>query len=502
MLTEDKIWEPQLIQTFCRGVNLKYFAVTIQENSLTNVDPISIMNHTLEQANINDNEPLQNVHIVSPDEGKAEMSPWLTRTGWKDTFQGKDMSELVSFTKKDKGEDHIIAFIDQSVPRMINRCMKGVKDLRRRGWDEIHFWLMSLEKEKPSPTPFRLDYQDLTSYMEEWKRLLFFCWRTFDAEESGAQFTANQLGHLYDLRRLSFDAMEEQIDKIILALSVSLIMHSDYDESVSVIKYFSGVIGYNLLQARWKRPGEYTPSLAPLQFCIRVISLEHSLPLDTRDRYIYNNLVPTPQETFRSFHSLWFVDGGGQPMSYIHKLMNYGTKASLQAKGGDKLRFSPNKKRCFYDGNGFAISAWKEMINDIIRNAESILSRHFLFRDSDMINPINPYDNVDSKGDSTAGDYFASRNPDFKDKARQYIMLELCKSDKWKIIMKVCDGKMVMKKEATDKYTKHDTEFRELILLVINWTCGQTGRGTEMLSVLYKNKMSAIRNVMIENGQI
>ena len=78
-------------------------------------------------------------------------------------------------------------------------------------------------------------------------------------------------------------------------------------------------------------------------------------------------------------------------------------------------------------------------------------------------------------------------------------MLELCKSDKWKTIM---DGKMVMKKEATDKYTKHNTEFRELILLAINWTCGQTGRGMEMLSVLYKNKMSATRNVMIENGLI
>jgi len=68
--------------------------------------------------------------------------------------------------------------------------------------------------------------------------------------------------------------------------------------------------------------------------------------------------------------------------------------------------------------------------------------------------------------------------------------------------MEVCDSKMVMIKEATDKYTQHDIEFRELILLAINWTCGQTGRGTEMLSLLYKNKMSATRNVMIENGQI
>jgi hypothetical protein len=472
------------------------------EDPLNNIDPLSLMNGMLDEAKLKDNKPPQNLHIVSLDEGKAELGPWLTRTGWKDTFQGKDMSELVSLTKKDNGDDHVIAFINQSVPRMIDLCMKGVKDLRRRGWDEIRFWLVSLDKEKPSPTPFRLDYQDLTSYTEIWKRLLFFCWRTFDVEESGSQFTTHQRGHLYDLRRLSFDASEEQIDKIILAFSVSLIMHSDYDESVSVVKYFSGVMGYNLSQARWKRPGEYTPSLAPLQFCIRVISLEHSLPLNTRDHYIHNNQGPTPQEIFRSFHSLWLVDGGGQPLSYIHKLMNYGMKASQHAKGSDKLRFSPDNKRCFYDGNGFAISAWKEMMNDIIHNAESILSRHLLFRDSNTIDPINPYDIVDSKGDCTAGDYFASRNPDFKDNARRYIIHELCKSDKWKTIMEVCDGKMVMKTEAMDKYTKHDTEFRELILLAINWTCGQTGRGTEMLSLLYKNKMSATRNVMIENGQM
>src|SRR5579859_8078983 len=418
MLYLGDTWTRQNFQTFFPSKDRKFFTVTM-EDPLDGIDPLALMNRMLDEAKLKDNEPPQNLHVVCKDEGKAEMSPWLTRTGWKDTFQGRDMSELVSFTKKDKGEDHVIVFIDQSVPRMIDRCMKGVKDLRSRAWDEIHFWLMSLDKEKPSPRPFRLNYQDLTSYTDAWKRLLFFGWRTFDLRESGAQFTTNQRGHLYDLRRLSFEAMEEEIDKIILALSVSLIMHSDYDESVSVMKYFSGVMGYNLTQAHWERPGEYTPSLAPLQFCIRVISLEHSLPPDTRDHYIHNDLVPTPQEIFRSFHLVWLVDGGGQPMSYIHKLMNYGIKASQQAKGSDKIRFSPDKTRCFYDGNGFAISAWKEMMNDITRNAESILSRRLLFRDSDTIDPVNPYEIIDSKNDSTAGEYFASRNPDFKDDARR-----------------------------------------------------------------------------------
>lgn len=45
-------------------------------------------------------------------------------------------------------------------------------------------------------------------------------------------------------------------------------------------------------------------------------------------------------------------------------------------------------------------------------------------------------------------------------------------------------------------------EFRELILLAINWTDGLTGRGTEMLSLLFKNKMAAGRNLIVSNGQI
>src|SRR5947199_10786638 len=53
-----------------------------------------------------------------------------------------------------------------------------------------------------------------------------------------------------------------------------------------------------------------------------------------------------------------------------------------------------------------------------------------------------------------------------------------------------------------DEYTNDDIKFRELILLAINWTAGLTGRGTEMLSLLYKNKMAAARNLIVQDGQI
>ena len=75
------------------------------KDPLGDVDPFALMNQTLGEAKLKDEKPLQNLHVVCKDEGTAEMSPYLTRAGWKDTFQGRDMSKLVPFTKKNKGED-------------------------------------------------------------------------------------------------------------------------------------------------------------------------------------------------------------------------------------------------------------------------------------------------------------------------------------------------------------------------------------------------------------
>ena len=55
---------------------------------------------------------------------------------------------------------------------------------------------------------------------------------------------------------------------------------------------------------------------------------------------------------------------------------------------------------------------------------------------------------------------------------------------------------------AVTQYNVTMVEFLELMLLCINWTCGQTGRCIEMLSLLYRNKMSANRNILIEDGYV
>jgi hypothetical protein len=463
---------------------------------------MKLLNQMLESAKLKDKELRLEKDIVKEDKGKTENSPWLGRTDWKSMFLGRDMKRLVGFTDKDVGLEPELQLVKDSVHRVIEKGLEGVKDLDVRGWNEIRFWLRSHENDKPHGKPFRKYYVKVKDYADVWMQLILFCWRTFELEESGAEFLPKQRKRLIKLRDMVClqDVSNKKLDSAVLSLSISLIKHPDFQNKRSVIKYFCGVLGYKVSESRWRRPAEYTPTLAALQFCVRVLSLEHRLPSEWRDGYIYD-AKSTPLTMFQKFHSVWLIDGGGSPFSYIHKLLNYGMGSSKDATGGDKIRFEDNGY-CFYDGYGFEVSKWKEMVKDIHRRAECILSRRLLFRDSDTIEAINPYMYIDSESNFNNDDYFATTIPDYEDAARRTIMNALMKSEKWDEMMTVENGQLVFLAAGVDEYTKNDTEFRELIVLAINWTGGLTGRGMEILSLLFKNKMAAGRNLIVWNGQL
>jgi hypothetical protein len=498
-----KMWVQQAIQTFFQGTERKYFAVTVSQPSIdtTGTSNINIVNNMLSIARLKDHQAPLDIDIIQNDSGKTENSPWLTRTDWKKMFKGRDMKSLVDQASKDTGEDNTMKSISQGIHRVIEKCIESIRDLDRRGWNEIRFWLRSTEKGKGHSKPFHKEMTDLKKYADVWVGLILFCLRTFESQESGAEFLPKQVNALFNLQaNVNKEENDVDIDKCILDVSISLIQHSDFEKCRSVIKYFGGVKGYKLSESRWKRPNEYTPTLAAIQFCIRVLSLEHCLPLDARNEYIYNEYSPTPLHTFQEFHSKWLVEGEAQPFSYVHKLLNYGIYAAKEATGADKIRITEG--RCFYDGGSFVIEAWKQMNKDILRRAEAILSRQLLFRDTDTIDSFDPYQYVDQERNFDNGFSLASLIPDYRHRAREIIMTALGRSSKWNSMVRVNENGIEFLAEGKDQYTQADEEFRELVLVEMNWTGGLTGRGTEMESLLFENKQAAMRNIYIDDGQI
>jgi len=502
-LIVGKIWTSQPVQTFFAGYYRKYFLVTPSTSIIRNPNlKVDLINNMLSIARVKDDEAQLNIDTIQNDAGKTENSPWLTRTDWKRMFKGRDMKSLVNQASKDTGEDNTMKSISRGIHRVIEKCIESIRDLDRRGWNEIRFWLRSTEKGKCHSKPFHKELTDLKKYADAWVGLILFCLRTFESEESGAEFLPKQVNALINLQA-NVNKEEEndmEIDKCILDVSTNLIQHSDFEKCRSVIKYFGGVKGYKLSESRWKRPGDYTPTLAALQFCIRVLSLEHCLPLDARNKYIYNTDSATPLQTFQEFHSKWLVEGEAQPFSYVHKLLNYGIYAAKEAKGADKIRIINGQ--CFYDGGSFLIQAWKQMNKDILRRAEAILSRQLLFRNTDTIDSFDPYIYIDQERNFNNGFSLASLIPDYRHRAREVIMTSLGRSSKWNSMVRVNENGIEFLAEGKDQYMQADDDFRELILVEMNWTGGLTGRGTEMESLLFENKQAAGRNIYIDDGQI
>ena len=249
---------------------------------------------------------------------------------------------------------------------------------------------------------------------------------------------------------------------------------------------------------QWRRPCHYTNILAGLQYCIRVIMLEHALPQDSRGRYP-DAYAQDPLMTFRQVREAWLVDGEPSPFNYIHKLLNYGMAAAKDAGGRDRVRWSHDKRRLYFDDRVLEIWRWKKFVQNLLNETEELLNTRLLFREGKHIPPIDLYKYTDDPNLSHAGHYFARNEVK---QGRKRVMQNLRKSDKWTEMMEVHGDGISLNAAGVDEYEAQDRKFREKLLVLINVTCGLSGRGTETSSLLYMNMTNGLRNILIEDGQI
>src|SRR5947207_4164105 len=95
-------------------------------------------------------------------------------------FLGRDMKRLVGFINKDVALEPELQLVKDSVHRVIEKSLEGVRDLDTRGWNEIRFWLRSHQRDKPDGKPFRKyyvktkDYANVLSTIESRNRANFW----------------------------------------------------------------------------------------------------------------------------------------------------------------------------------------------------------------------------------------------------------------------------------------------------------------------------------------
>jgi hypothetical protein len=98
------------------------------------------------------------------------------------------MCTLVPWIDQDL-EDPAFKEIGLSVGRVALAYSNRVAGLRATGSGAILYWLESTDVDKELQRAFTVTkYKTIKRFAEKWRNLIFFCWRSFDAEDIDTRF--------------------------------------------------------------------------------------------------------------------------------------------------------------------------------------------------------------------------------------------------------------------------------------------------------------------------
>lgn len=273
-------------------------------------------------------------------------------------------------------------------------------------------------------------------YTGYWQQPVCFCLRVLVNEGMyGVEFTPQQSQCLWKLHTASEmgPVNTKVLDREVFDLWVSLIMHSDYVEQRSALIYLCGILSYDLKNKQWRRPANFTPILAGIQYCTRVIMLEYALLF--KHRLMFSSLQAVdPMVTFKHVRDRWLVDGEPTPFNYIHKLLNYGMGAVKHSRSKDRVRWSVDGQIMYLDSLALDSNAWRKFIQELFEATEGFMSEHLLRQDN-CVPDVDLYAITDNPNRSDASHYFALNEPDARIEARRRMLRNLKRSSHWSTLV-------------------------------------------------------------------
>jgi len=426
------------------------------------------------------------------------------------------MEQLTELTEKPTPGDAFLTVVWKDIGSMFKDCHVGLKDISAREWDRILFWLKSSQRGAIARKPMNIHIKEKTvkEYASYFQRFICFCFRAMDlsishAVDGGFKFTNDQRQQLEEVREYyQFLDADEQYDgglrkRMLVKLCIAFIRQDVYEVGVPALVYFMGILGYCKKTGQWRDPQYYTNKLAGMMWCMRVLVLEFSLPLDRRDELGMDKIL-NPLNRVMEVRDLWLVAESECPFATLHALMNYGFVLAKQAVGVDKVRWSEDKDRLLFRGHMMDVEQWKKFVLSLLETVERMLSHELMFQKDGRLPDINLWNVQDDQGREDVGYYFGAVDTSQWDEARKRMVEWLV--DNGDPIGLLVDqdecGVQGFLQTGVDNYNALDTRFRILLFLVVLFLSGGPPRGTESTSMKYMNTREGQRNVFIFLGML
>ena len=451
---------------------------------------------------------------MNQETNKVDQQPWMRATNWLKMFVGWDMKILVEGCLK-PNDDAFLSCIWKTTLKLIeDRCMKGIRDCYERSWHwkTLMQWLASVDPKSASATPFSqyLERETVHRYATFWAGLVVLCLRNFhDQGKYRVPLSEEQVGILSEIEGwrekqacedeesdLGTEGTEQSLEDVILRFSKAIIMYEDW-KTVGVIPFYCGVLGYKIRTGSWSSAMEYTPTLAGIQFCMRVLVFESILPMD--QRYKFNtDSETTPSQIFQPIRDQWLVNTNATPFNYVHSLLNYGYVVSKGTIGTDHISFSYDNQVLYYDGVPLYLNKWVDCLHKEVDELERLTRKLLCVSE---LPTVDLYSIIDHHSMTDKDCYFGTQLEGGFEAARERMIAQLERNKELDIWLDKA-GNEDFNKETVLNYELDVAEWLLAASVAALKTCGLAGRGYEMLSIRYRNHVSSLRNIIVHDGQM
>jgi hypothetical protein len=225
-------------------------------------------------------------------------------------------------------------------------------------------------------------------------------------------------------------------------------------------------------------------------FCIKVIVLEHTLPLSERDSYYEEQIEDTekdPLVVFKDVRNRYLVLDEATPFDHLQRLLQYAKHVGKGMTGKEKITWSKDKSAMYFNGQELEIDRFKDFVRQLISKCHSQLAE-LLFGLEKDIEDIALENWIDDLNLANVGYSFVKDPKNVLYGGAKRMMDRAKRQGKLSEIMAIDQTSVANVSfcaNGVNKYLAKVNSFLETLLLVIHLTGGQPARGTEILSIRY-----------------
>ena len=441
----------------------------------------------------------------------THISPWLEKTKWAEQLVGQSLSKVADLLDPPETNEVGLLLLLQSFDALIEEARQSVllEELNVFALHRINSFVQGRLFKKPLHT--KLLNGTYRKYQDVWHKLLCFVYRlTVVPQHSTLHFvlTQDQLDALSRLRIWidpnTYNHATNQ--QSCLDLCIALLDHKLHGKLTdSIIVGFLAVLGINQNRDGFDDAVIYTPKLSGLVKLAQLLVVQHAVVEKKAGRTQFpNELVSELQDRF-------MVYGSNSPINWILNLRAYGAKLRDNSTSFGFIYWSDDGQKLSYKSLEFTMNNLRWFLHDQVEEACESLHELLLLPKGNKetraqrLPQLHLFSLKDDPTVHQANYSFLRdpRNESILGGQERYLLRQIRHSPHLCRQFFIDSEKLLWNQQHVKQYLQLTQTFLRRLLLLVHMTGGQPARGTELLTLRWRNSVrSEIRNIFIENGMV